>query len=154
MRYRYQVHELNVSVKDGLEEITEQDLEKLYQRFDDLYEKSYGKGSGYAEAGKDVVTFRVDAVSILKKPEIRRANAGSQDSANALRGQRHVYFEEYRDYRPTNLYDFNSMMPGMRVRGPAIIETPVTTIVVNPRDEAEIDPYCNIRIFIGSGGAE
>jgi N-methylhydantoinase A len=154
MRYRYQVHELNVSVKDGLEEITEQDLEELYRRFDDLYEQSYGKGSGYAEAGKDVVTFRVDAVSILKKPEIRRANAGGQDSSTALRGQRPIYFEEYGDYRPTNLYDFKSMTPGMRVRGPAIIETPVTTIVVNPHDEAEIDPYCNIRIFIGSGGAE
>jgi len=154
MRYRYQVHELNVAVKEGLEEITERDLEELYRRFDDLYEQSYGKGSGYAEAGKDVVTFRVDAVSILKKPEIRRANAGEQDSATALRGQRPVYFEENGDYRPTNLYDFKSMTPGMRVRGPAIIETPVTTIVVNPRDETEIDHYCNIRIFIGSGGAE
>jgi len=154
MRYRYQVHELNILAKEGLEEITGRDLEELYDRFDDQYEQSYGKGSGYAEAGKDVVTFRVDAVSILQKPEIRRASAGGTDSAKALSGQRHVYFEEFRDYRPTNLYDFKSMLPGMEIRGPAIIETPVTTIVVNPCDNAEVDHYYNVRINIGSRGAE
>jgi N-methylhydantoinase A len=151
MRYRYQVHELNVPVKDGLEDVTERDLEQLYERFDTLYEKSYGKGSGYAEAGKEVVTFRVDAVSRLKKPEIRRAELGGQDSARAIAGQRPVYFEEYGDYHPTNLYRFKSMTPGMHVRGPAIIETPVTTIVINPRDEADVDSYYNVRIRIGSG---
>ncbi len=154
MRYRYQVHELNVPVKEGIEEITEQDLDDLYDRFDDLYEKSYGKGSGYAEAGKDVVTFRVDAVSVLKKPELRRADGGGRDSVSALRGQRLVYFEEYGDYHPTNIYDFNSMMPGMRVSGPGVIETPVTTIVVNPCDEVEVDHYYNLRIYIGSGGTQ
>ena len=27
--------------------------------FDELYEKSYGKGSGYREAGMEVMTFRL-----------------------------------------------------------------------------------------------
>jgi N-methylhydantoinase A len=152
MRYRYQVHELNISVKDGFDPITEQDLEDLYQRFDVLYEQAYGKGSGYAEAGKDVVTFRVDAVSKLKRPEIHRDDRAGQDSTAALSGNRLVHFEEYGDYRPTNIYDFKSMKPGMTIVGPAIIETPVTTIVVNPRDRAEIDPFYNVRMHIGSGG--
>jgi hypothetical protein len=29
----------------------------------------------------------------------------------------------------------------------------VTTIMVNPRDEAEIDAYSDVRIQIGAGGA-
>ena len=38
MRYRYQVHELNVSLPDGVSEITENGMEEIYYRFDDLYE--------------------------------------------------------------------------------------------------------------------
>jgi len=52
MRYRYQVHELNVPFAAGMSAITEQDMEDLYGRFDDLYEKAFGHGSGYREAGK------------------------------------------------------------------------------------------------------
>ena len=153
MRYRYQVHELNVPFPPGVRDITEADLEELYIRFDDLYEQSYGKGSGYAEAGREIVTFRVDAVGVLQKPQIRREDTAASDSAEALKGQRQVYFEEYQDYHPTNLYDFPSMTPGMRVSGPAVIETPVTTIVVNPQDHAEIDRYRNVRMHIGVRGA-
>jgi N-methylhydantoinase A len=153
MRYRYQVHELNVPFPPGVNEITDADLEDLYCRFDSLYEQSYGKGSGYREAGREIVTFRVDAVGVLRKPQIRRETLGSTDNAKALKGRRPVYFEEYQDYHPTNLYDFPSMSPGMHVNGPAIIETPVTTIVVNPKDYAEIDLFRNVRIHIGAGGA-
>jgi N-methylhydantoinase A/oxoprolinase/acetone carboxylase beta subunit len=38
----------------------------------------------------------------------------------------------------------------MEIPGPAIIETPVTTIVVNPKDNAELDQFFNLRIHIGS----
>ena len=41
------------------------------------------------------------------------------------------------------------MQPGMAFAGPAIIETPVTTIVVNPNDRAAMDEYRNIRIHLG-----
>ena len=44
MRYRYQVHELNVPFPIGDSEITEDDLDELDSRFDEFYERSYGKG--------------------------------------------------------------------------------------------------------------
>ena len=37
----------------------------------------------------------------------------------------------------------------MTLSGPAVIETPVTTVVVNPRDSAEIDGFRNVRILVG-----
>ena len=68
----------------------------------------------------------------------------------ALKNQRQVYFEEARDFVPTRVYDFNKMHPGTAFAGPAIIETPVTTMVVNPSDHAEMDAYRNIRIHLGA----
>jgi N-methylhydantoinase A len=72
------------------------------------------------------------------------------DPQKSLKGMRKVYFQEEGDFVPTRVYDFNTMTPGMEIPGPAIIETPVTTIVVNPRDHAALDRFFNLRIHVGS----
>lgn len=149
MRYRYQVHELNVPFPVGASEITERDMEELYGRFDDLYEKSYGAGSGYSEAGREILTFRVTAVGELKKPSIKRYSIEKVKAANALKGKRDVYFEEHRGFVPAGIYDFERLRPGAEIQGPGVIETPVTTIVVNPKDRAVMDEFRNVRILIG-----
>ena len=48
----------------------------------------------------------------------------------------------------TAIYDFIKMKPGNALAGPAIIETPVTTIVVNPNNRAFMDEFRNIRIDV------
>lgn len=149
MRYRYQVHELNVPFPVGRSEIKEKDMEELYARFDDLYEKSYGAGSGYSEAGKEILTFRVTAIGELKKPSIKRYGTEKVKADDALKGKRDVYFEEQRDFVPAGIYDFERIRPGAEIQGPAVIETPVTTIVVNPKDRAVMDEFRNVKILIG-----
>lgn len=148
MRYRYQVHELNVPFPPGTSEVTEIDMEELYARFDDLYEKSYGKGSGYREAGKEILTFRLTAIGKLKKPNIKRDPIEKIGPDHAFKENREVYFEEHGDFIPTGIYDFERMKPGMEILGPAVIETPVTTVVVNPKDRAEMDEFRSVRISV------
>jgi len=151
MRYRYQVHELTVPFPTGISEITENDVEEVYSHFDELYEKAYGKGSGYREAGKEILTFRVTAVGVLKKPKIKSAAMSKGVSPDvALKGKREVYFEERKEFVWTDIYDFGRLVPGTEFSGPGIIETPVTTIVVNPNDRAMIDELLNVRIFVGA----
>src|SRR5215470_3208921 len=148
MRYRYQVHELNVPFAPGISAITDQEMENLYARFDELYEHGFGQGSGYREAGKEILTFRLTAMGLLKKPNIRREAIKSSDGKQALKGQREVYFEEERKFIATPIYDFEKMHPGTAFAGPGIIETPVTTIVVNPNDRGAMDEFRNIRIHL------
>lgn len=150
MRYRYQVHELNVPFPDGRSFLEENDMEELYVRFDELYEKAYGKGSGYREAGKEILTFRVKAVGVLEKPRIRSETETRMSPDDALKGERRVYSEEQDDLVPTRIYDFERMKPGMEVEGPAVIETPVTTIVVNGNDLASVDGFHNVRLTVRS----
>ena len=150
MRYRYQVHELNVPFAAGTRTITESDMEALSALFDDLYEKAFGQGSGYREAGKEILTFRLTAAGLLKKPDVKAEPVSKSDGAGALKGERDVYFEENKKFVPTRVYDFNKMRPGTEFDGPAIIETPVTTVVVNPGDRAAMDGYRNIRIHLGA----
>ena len=150
MRYRYQVHELNVPFPAGSAAITESDMEELYALFDDLYERAFGQGSGYREAGKEILTFRLVATGLLKKPHIKAEVARSSDGAQAIKGRRDVYFEEAMKFVATPVYDFTKMHPGAAFAGPAIIETPVTTVLVNPNDRAAMDEYRNIRIDLGA----
>jgi N-methylhydantoinase A len=150
MRYRYQVHELNVPFPAGSEAITDKDMESLYTLFDELYEKAFGRGSGYREAGKEILTFRLTATGLLKKPDIKAERVQRSDGVHAIKGRRDVYFEEERQFVSTRVYDFTKMQPGIEFAGPAIIETPVTTIVVNPKDRAVMDEYFNIRIYLGA----
>ena len=122
--------------------------------FDDAYENAYGKGSGYREAGKEILTFRVTAVGLLAKPRVRKEPARKAPADEALKPPRNVFFEELGEFASTRIYDFQRMRPGMELSGPAVIETPVTTVVVNPRDRAEIDGFRNVRIFVGDGALD
>jgi N-methylhydantoinase A len=151
MRYRYQVHEISVPFPPGISEIGPKDVEELYDRFDEVYETAYGKGSGYRDAGKEILTFRVTAVGLLKKPQIKSApTTASAAPEKALKGSRDVYFEETRDFVATRIYDSERLVPGAALSGPAIIETPLTTIVINPKDRATIDEFHNVRLFVNA----
>ena len=148
MRYRYQVHELSVPFSLGVSEISVQELEEAYARFDELYEQTYGPGSAYREVGKEIMNFRVVAIGALQRPSLKKYAAVRKNADDALKGKRGVYFEEHRDFVPTRLYDFAHLAAGSEIVGPAIIETPITTIVVNPKDRAVVDEFLNVRITL------
>ncbi len=150
MRYRYQVHELNVPLPSGTDALASEEMEKLYTRFDELYEKAYGEGSAYREAGKEIITFRVTGIGELKKPALERTPLERFDPRTALTGSRSVFFEEYPDFIPTPIFDFDRLRPGAELTGPAVIETPVTTVVVNPRSRAMMDEFRNLIILVES----
>jgi N-methylhydantoinase A len=149
IRYRNQVHELNVPLKPGTEEISPKAMDQAYDRFDELYEQTYGSGAGYREAGKEIMVFRIAASGKLKRPLLKRYPARRKSADTALKGHRKVYFEEEKDFIPTRIYDYNGLGPNAEIWGPAIIETPITTIVINPKDRAVVDEYLNVRISLG-----
>ena len=150
IRYRYQVHELNVPLQAGMTEISPEELPSVYAAFDELYERTYGPGSGYRQAGKEIMAFRVIGTGTLHKPRMKSYPLTGLDPKESLKGSRKVYFQEHTDFVTTHVYDFTAMRPGMEIPGPAIIETPVTTIVVNPKDHAALDQFFNLRIHVGS----
>ena len=148
MRYGYQVHELNVPLPEGTEELTESDIEALYPRFDAIYEETYGKGSAYREAGMEFITFRVTGVGLVQKPHITETPLCNVPVEQALKTRRQVFFQEQGNFVSTPIYDYERMVPGMEIAGPAVIESPITTLVVNPKDRAAMDEYRNVRISV------
>lgn len=124
--------------------LAEQDLEEVYARFETLYEERYGKGSAYKEAGMEIINFRLRAVALIPKPRLYEHRAAGPNAEKALIGTKEIYLEGKSVW--ARLYDFERLLPENLIKGPAIILTPVTTILVFPDQVAVCDRFKNIVI--------
>jgi N-methylhydantoinase A len=150
MRYQRQVHEVLTPVEaEG--QLTEDDLEDVLDRFNDLYEQRYGEGSVFKQGVTEMVEFRVRAVGNLSTPALHEESPTDSTIAGARIGEKEMYFEAADGLAETPVYDFTDMSPGDGFDGPGVILTPVTTIVVNPGDRARMDRYRNVRLDVEGG---
>src|SRR5207245_9896611 len=120
----------------------------IYMAADECSELLYGAVPSYREADKHITAFRVAAIGERNKPRLRKYPIEKNRAEAALKTERKAYFEEARDFIPTKIYDYGRLAPGSEISGPAIIETPITTIVINPNDRATMDEYYNIRLYL------
>jgi N-methylhydantoinase A len=151
MRYGVQVHTVQLDIPRDV--YLAADFDRIGSDFDAAYDKLYGKGSGYADAGRFVTGFIVKGYGQLPIPE-RAASSGNQkDASAALSGARPAYFDD--GFTDAAIYRYDELEAGNEIDGPAIVEAVETTIVVPPGRRATVDPYLNVRIQTGStnGGA-
>jgi N-methylhydantoinase A len=156
MRYLLQVHEVSVPVPSKT--LTQVDVEKLGNDFFQLYERLYGKGTALSHAGMEAVLFRVDAIGKIPKPPFRRQAFVSGSSKPVIKGLRNVYFRHVKKtvgrlasrgagkFVKTTVFDGPSLKAGNKIRGPAIVDYPTTTVVIPPERTAEVDAYMNVLI--------
>jgi N-methylhydantoinase A len=123
---------------------TDERVGQLAALFVDRYENLYGAGVAYRDAGIDVSGVRVDAVGQVAKPEPREAPADGRTAEAARKPSRQAYFDG--GFVETPVYEHGRLGRGMRLEGPAIVESPFTTIVLPPGSRAELDPYLNLVI--------
>ncbi len=146
MRYTRQTNDVELSIPDR--PLTRSDLPEIERMFDAKYEALYGTGSTHSQAGIEVIAISVDAIGATPKPQLKRYPIGGADSAHARKGSRQAYFTAPdRGFRDTTIYDYDRLQPGNRLAGPAIIETPFTTVVVPAHVQAELDEYRNIILL-------
>ncbi|HMA88899.1 MAG TPA: hydantoinase/oxoprolinase family protein [Burkholderiales bacterium] len=145
MRHRGQINEVEVLLPEG--RLKGAFGEKLRERFTARYEQLYGRGSSYRGAGIEIVTLRLRASAATPRPRLRRARKLSVRIApGALVGRRAIWWSDYGRTRSTPIYDGARLAPGNSLRGPAVVETTDTTIVVHPRRRLRVDAYGNFEI--------
>ncbi len=145
MRYGRQVHIITTPVEAPVS-LSDSDLENIYNRFEELYEGRYGKGSAYREAGMELVAFRLRATALLTKPKLYKQELSGSNPKTAFIEKKRIYLEKAKDMVEVDTYVFEELLPGNEIKGPAIIYTPITTIVINPGQTAICDEYKNVRI--------
>src|SRR5438309_572820 len=145
MRHRGQINEVEVLLAG--KRLHGAFAEGLSRRFYTRYEHLYGRGSSYAEARLEIVTLRLRATAATRHPKLTAARKRSaMPGARALLGKRNIYWAELKKAVTSPIYDGALLVPGNRMRGPAVIETTDTTVVVHPRRALEVDAFGNFEI--------
>jgi N-methylhydantoinase A len=67
-------------------------------------------------------------------------------STSAPRAERQVHF--HGEWLQTSVYRRDDLRPGHQLRGPAIVEQPDTTVVIDPDAAAQVDEYGNLVITL------
>ncbi len=136
-RFVGQGSETNLPLPDGdFETLTP---EMLRRRFDEGYEKLYGRT--YPEIPVEFVNFRVRASLPIQLLELPRLQTNGQDSNAARKGERLAYSGLTGDFIPFAVYDRYQLPPGAAFPGPAIIEERESTVIVGEDAAFSIDDY-------------
>jgi N-methylhydantoinase A len=145
LRYSRQVHEVTTLVR-GRTPVDEASLAQLVSDFEAQYERKYGKGSAFREAGMEMTMFRLTARGLIDRPRLEPLPHSGKDSSHAKIGRRPIFVDARNGMAEADIYDFSKLSPGNIVAGPAVIHTPITTIVLQDRQRGTMDGYRNVLI--------
>ena len=122
-------------------------LERLIADFEGLYERKYGKGSAYREAGVEMTLFRLSARGQLDRPDVKPLALNGANADQAKMGRRKIFVDARDGMAEADIYDFTKLTPGDTFQGPAVIHTPITTMVVQDRQSVTVDAWRNVVII-------
>ena len=90
---------------------------------------------------------RLRARALTPRPKlVKSKHLSGKIPKDALRKKRDIYWPDLRKRRPTPVYDGERLVAGNRIKGPAIVETPDTTVVVHPGSALAVDALGNFEI--------
>ena len=144
-RYALQVHEIITPVRAATP-LDQDGLDRLVNDFEALYENRYGKGSAYRDAGIEMTRFRLSASGRIDHPDVAAQALVDASPRAALSGRRRIFVSGHDGLTEADIYDFDKLRPGNIMRGPAVIHTPITTIVIQDRQQGFMDGHKNIII--------
>ena len=147
MRYRRQVHEVNVPLRGAADRAVDSALlAELHADFESRYRERYGQGSTFRGAGVELATFRVRGSGRVERPEPGVWPDDPVPLGDALVERRAAYVPDLGRIEEVPAYDFGRLRTGNVVDGPALIWSPVTTVVLGSRQRARVDPHLNLVI--------
>jgi N-methylhydantoinase A len=141
IRYIGQHHEVTVPIPNNCV-INPEHVENIAETFHAAHEKLYSYRT--PETPIEIINLRVTAVGHVQKTGMEKQAAGHGTIDEAFKNERPVYFQEYKDWVNTPVYDRNKLGLGHEILGPAVLEERITTIIVHPNWKARIDEFGNV----------
>jgi len=142
MRYVGQSYELEVPFPEGKGEITKEIVQEIVRRFHDVHQSIYEHSA--PDSPVEFIAFRtVFSQKSQAMPHLPRIRHGE---SVAPKGWRKAYFDEYKKFIDTPLYERSKLVREQKINGPAIVEQVDTTTVIYPKQSAEVDAWGNIVI--------
>jgi len=114
------------------------DLDGVINSFEKVYTSIYPVAARYPEVGYQITEVTVEAIADKIRPVMPLFQLGAKKPPEtALKGQRECYMDgRWQDF---DIWDMDSLEAGNRVDGPAIIEHPMTTLVIPSENYVQFD---------------
>lgn len=142
MRYQRQNFEISIPVPAG--KMTEETLKKALADFHAEHKRSYGYCK--EDAIVQFVSYRVSAIGVIDKPDLKAAELHSEAPIPEPIEVRQVLFQNSDEYVETPVYLRDKFVPGQSIPGPCICEQMDTTLVVPKGWVIHVDGYHNLKI--------
>lgn len=132
---------------------TSNDFRELSDLFVQRYAEIYSQEATFLSGGINIETFYLSASVAVAPYKLNAADLGGpQPPADALAAMRPVYWSPDAGFTDTPVYVLARLSPGNLIRGPAIIEAPETTCVIEPNWSYAMDAYRNGVLDLGPNG--
>ena len=140
VRYTSQITEIPTPVPN--KPLAASDVAEIGSTFAALYERIFGVGTGYQDAGLQVITYRVRAIGALPirpaLPDLQLPRAPAKPV-----NVRQVMLDTRKGRQATKIYDSRQLATGSEIHGPAVIEAPTTTVAVPEGSSGVVDRLGN-----------
>lgn len=140
IRYSGQTHHLDIELPSRVDRAS---IAKLLTDFEFEYDKLWGKGAGFKEAGFEILSVR----SVAAQPATNVAVSGGGDLFNRL-GTRQVVFDDADRPDSTPVYEVRWPAAGQELSGPALVSLPGCVVVVPPGGSATTDGFGLIHVRV------
>ncbi|RLC95651.1 MAG: hydantoinase/oxoprolinase family protein [Chloroflexi bacterium] len=118
---------------------TPQDVQDLIDAFEKAYTTIYPVAARMPEMGYAITGVYCEAMVDRIKPVIARHSLeGEKPPQSAYKGKREVYHRRWVDF---DVWEMDLLQAGNKIDGPAVIEHPMTTLIVPPENYVEFDEY-------------
>jgi N-methylhydantoinase A len=141
--YPGQTFDMAVPLASANGRMTIRGVAATVERFHQLHEQLHT----YASRDEEPIlrSLRLTLVGVTGKPSLPAI--GRSSAKPPLKSRRKAFFGDR--FVDTPIYDGPQLRVGHRLRGPAIIEEPFTTIVLHPRQTATLDRFGNYHVDVG-----
>ncbi|WP_240377140.1 hydantoinase/oxoprolinase family protein [Bacillus piscicola] len=130
MRYGNQLTQTSViSPVNRLSNKTE--VLEMAKAFSENYGERFGDGSQQPEAGIRINTIRVVSYVELEQVAFNKPVEGSVEPPKPV-SKRECYFVDFEEPVATNVYRSEMIQPGTAIEGPALVESPRATYLIEP----------------------
>jgi N-methylhydantoinase A/acetophenone carboxylase len=140
MLYGGQIHSKRASTP-GLFLENEDDVWRFYKQFEQEFSEAFSPLAVNVPGGVYIDTFVLKVSVPGQQLRLEKRPLQDADSSTALKGQRAAYWPESGEWIETPVYDLPGLQPGNLVRGPALIESEYTTVVLPPSKQLSVDEY-------------
>ncbi len=121
-------------------------IEGLVENFLDAYKQRYGAEAVPEKAGFEFVTYVVEALGLLPRPDCARYPSAGEDAAHAVKGSRPVYDMVEQVFVDTPTFRGEALQSSNRIAGPAIIEYETTTVAIHSGQAGTVDEFLGISV--------